>query len=96
MVFTTVDRTTGSSARLTTRYKVSVQNKIFLKFYFRQKLLGNCARCGETLEGNILKVEGAKYHSACFTCKSCSASLRDVSVLRDDQREIYCQSCHEK
>lgn len=66
------------------------------KFYLLQKQLGNCERCGETLDGSILKIDGAKYHLACFTCKICSVNLKDGSVLRDEQRAIYCQSCHDK
>ena len=76
---------------------MSVLNEIFVNSNLLQKLLGNCARCGETLEGSITKIDGAKYHSACFTCTNCSVSLRDGSVLRDQQGNgIYCQSCHDK
>ena len=61
-----------------------------------QRLLGNCKRCGGTLEGSILKIDGAKFHLDCFTCKICEVSLKDSSVLTDDEREIYCQFCHDE
>ena len=36
-----------------------------------QKTLGKCKRCNGVLEGNLLKIPGASFHTDCFRCKVC-------------------------
>ncbi|VDM33532.1 unnamed protein product [Hydatigera taeniaeformis] len=55
--------------------------------------LDNCAKCGqETSAGQVITLNGRKWHPECFTCGGCCVVLAKVSFFLDGEK-IYCQSC---
>jgi len=61
-----------------------------------KKTLGKCKRCNGVLEGNLLKIPGASFHTDCFRCKICDISLAGSNVMTDEDREIYCNKCYDQ
>lgn len=44
-----------------------------------------CPECARALEGEVIVVEGAKYHPECFRCAQCGRPVRGSYVRRDAQ-----------
>lgn len=58
--------------------------------------LNNCVKCGEeTTAGQVITMNGRKWHPECFTCGGCCVILAKVSFFLDGDR-IYCPSCWAK
>ena len=49
-------------------FKVNIETTIRRNYKVSQKRLGNCKKCGELVEGRIMKVSDMIYHPDCFCC----------------------------
>eukprot|EP00808_Paulinella_micropora_P017295 g37924.t1 len=55
-----------------------------------------CPRCTKSVYAAEEKLAcGKSWHDRCFRCKECGTGL-DNQTLRDNNGEIYCDTCHSK
>ena len=56
-----------------------------------------CERCRLPLRGAILNALGSKFHTECFRCSLCDASLASGTFVPvPDSKNAACASCHER
>jgi len=83
--------------------KCSVCNEIIVGAYYNigDKILceehykanaEQCPRCHNDVSGTeIVRITGACFHPACFTCVECDKKLVHESFISDDKFNIYCE-----
>ena len=55
----------------------------------------SCATCGRNFSfGNIVRVNGRKYHPDCFRCSSCEIPIKGQCFFHGDD-QVYCTDCRE-
>ena len=74
--------------------KVYYQDKsLMCERCVKQKLLPNCAKCKEAVEGACINALDGAWHPECFVCTTCNDPLRDF-ITKD--AKPYCRGCYEK
>ncbi|CDW56021.1 LIM and Ribosomal L35Ae domain containing protein [Trichuris trichiura] len=54
-----------------------------------------CAKCGEFIDGRVIKAMNCNWHPDCFRCNICNVVLADIGFLRNAGRAL-CRDCNMK
>ncbi|KRZ52683.1 LIM domain-containing protein unc-97 [Trichinella nativa] len=54
-----------------------------------------CAKCGNFIDGRVIKAMNCNWHPQCFRCHTCNLELADIGFLRNAGRAL-CRECNLK
>ncbi len=57
------------------------ENKVYCPSHFEELFLQKCAECGKMIQGQYVKVLDQHFHTECWKCSTCKASITSGQVI---------------
>ncbi|KRY82920.1 LIM domain-containing protein unc-97 [Trichinella pseudospiralis] len=71
------------------------ENRKYCEHDFHVLYAPYCAKCGNFIDGRVIKAMNCNWHPQCFRCHTCNLELADIGFLRNAGRAL-CRECNLK